>query len=122
MKKVTLATRILAVLKGGDEAKLTRFESKLEKFYEKQIAKRKDAMESLRDSLVDAQDALQETVVSVDLDRIATSTGAEDYCASYTKQVEAKMETIDTLEDKIKSLQDEIDHFIAIKNVVFTQD
>lgn len=122
MKKVTLATRILAVLKGGDEAKLSRFEAKLEKFYDKQISKRKDAMESLRDSLVDAQDSLQETVLSVDLEKIATSTGAEDYCPAYTKQVEAKIEAIEAIEAKIDVLQQEIDRLTTIKDAVFSEN
>lgn len=120
MKKATLASRILAFLKGGDEAKLARFESKLEKYFKKQADMRKDAIESLEEKIADAKEELNETVVNVDLERINSTDGAEGYVVTYLRAVQAKEAVVEGLQEQIDTLNKEIEAFEKTQNTVYS--
>lgn len=120
MKKQTLASRVLAFLKGGDEAKLSRFESKLDKYFTKQIAMRKDAIETLEEKVVDATEELNETVVNVDVDRINSTEGAESYVVTYVQRVQEKQEVVDGLKAQIEDLKAEIAKFESLQDTVYS--
>jgi Mg2+ and Co2+ transporter CorA len=119
MKKTTFVDQVLAVLKGGDEAKITRFSAKLEKYLDKQIAIRRDGIETLMDKKADAEEALRDAVLNVDTHRINSTDGVEAYCASYTSIIDQKLNVIDSLEEQMEHLADEIEKFETIKSSVF---
>lgn len=108
MKKVSLVSRALVFLKGGDEAKLIRFESKLEKYFIKQIALRKEQISNLQDKIADAYEAVDEAVVTVAADRIKDTDTAEAYCKTYVQAVESKIDAVEVLESQIEAVEKEI--------------
>ena len=119
MKKNTWLQRITAVLKGGDDAKLVRFQTKLEKYFDKQIKQREDSIETLRDKITDASDNLNDVIESVNLDRIATTEGAESYCKEYTQKVQQAAQTEKNLLDQIEVLEEEITALQELQATIF---
>ena len=117
MKK-SLATRVLAFLKGGDEAKLVRFESKLDKYFKKQISMREDEIETLTEKIVDVTERLNEVVLNVNLDRVNATEGAEGYCPTYVTGVQRQMKVIEELKEQIEAKQAEIDFFKETQAVI----
>lgn len=120
MKKTSLASRVLAFLKGGDEQKLSRFEVKLEKYFKKQADMRKDAIENLEEKIADAKEELNETVVNVDLERINSTDGAEGYVVTYLRAVQAKEAVVESLQEQIDTLNKEIEAFQKTQNTVYS--
>jgi hypothetical protein len=120
MKKSNLKDRVLAFLKGGDEAKLTRFEGKLDKHLAKQISMREDQIETLEEKIVDAKEDLNETILNVNPDSVNTTEGAESYCVTYLKQVRAKRNVILGYENQIAALQEEIAEFKADEAAIYS--
>lgn len=120
MKKQTLASRVLAFLKGGDEAKLSRFESKLEKYFAKQIAMRNEAISNLEEKIVDAKEELNETVVNVETERISSTDLAESYVVTYLRNVQAKEAVVDGLQEQIDTLKAEIAALEKTQGVVYS--
>ena len=120
MKKQTLASRVLAFLKGGDEAKLARFENKLDKYFKKQVDMRKDAISNLEEKIQDATEELHETVVNVDTDRINSTDEAEGYVVTYLRNVQAKEAVVDSLQEQIDTLNAEIKAFAKTQATVYS--
>jgi len=120
MKKVSLVSRALAFVQGGDEAKLTRFESKLQKFFRKQKAMREEQITNLREKIADAYETVNETVVSVAADRIKDTDSAESYCTVYVKAVEAKLDAVEALQSQIDTLEAEIAKFDKIEAAIYS--
>jgi len=119
MKKLSFIERVKKFIQGGDEAKLARFDSKLQKFFAKQIAKRKEQIESLTDKIADEQERLQETILNVDVQAINSTEGTESYCARYVKSVEQVQDRIDELEAQIAALEDEIAKLENLQEVIY---
>ena|SRR6478609_9238667 len=120
MKKLTLVERALVFLKGGDESKLARFESKLGKYFKKQVAMREEAISNLEEKITDATDDLNETVVNVDLDSINSTDSAEGYVVTYLRKVQAKQAIVAGLKEQIETLQAEIDALVATEETVYS--
>lgn len=119
MKQTTFVEKVLAFLKGGDEAKVVRFESKVVKYLKKQIAQRKDELESLEDKVTDAKEALAEVVVNVDVNRINNTDSTEDYAVTYVSSVDEAMEEVEDLESEIEGLEAEIERLEKIQATIF---
>ena len=120
MKKQSLASRVLAFFKGGDEAKLARFESKLQKYFKKQFDMRKENISNLEEKIADAKEELDETVVNVDLSRINSTDEAEGYVVSYLRAVQAKEAVVDGLQDQIDTLNKEIEALEKTQSTVYS--
>lgn len=120
MKKQSLVSRIMSLISGGDEGKLTRFEGKLSKYLAKQIQMRKDAIETLNEKIVDAKEALNDVVLGVDVDKVNTTDGAESYCSQYVSSVSSKIDTIEAFEAQIKSFEEEITRFNKIQAAIYS--
>ena len=120
MKKVSLAVRVMALLQGGDNAKVVRFESKLQKYFDKQIKMREDQKETLLDKIADATEAAQEAVVNINLSRINETDGAESYCSVYVSTVNSKLSIVDELQAEIDSLDAEIDQFKKVQDFIYS--
>ncbi len=108
MEKQTFVQKVLALLTGGDEAKLSRFEGKLSKYFTKQIAMRKESIENLEEKIVDAKEAVNDAVLNVNLEKINSTESSEGYCPSYVANVVAKQEIIEGFEQEIVDLKAEI--------------
>jgi len=119
IKKESFASRVLAFVKGGDEAKLSRFSVKLQKYYNNQIKARQDKIESLTDQVDDAQEALNEVILNVDLDRVNKTEGAESYCADYSRVVANAKRKVDELNTQIENLNEEITELEELQGLIF---
>lgn len=120
MKKQSLAARVLVFLKGGDEAKLARFEGKVEKYFEKQVKSRQEKISTLQDKLVDATEELNDAVLNVDVERINKTESTEDYCVKYVTAVKAKADALDNYNEQIKTLEEEIEALNDLNGVIFS--
>lgn len=118
MSKRSLASKVLAYLKGGDEAKLVRFESKLEKFFKKQIEMRKENITNLEEKIADAKEHLNEMILSVDLGKVNSTDSAEGYVPDYVETLQAQQEVITDLEFEITTLKEEITSLENLKNTI----
>jgi len=122
MKKQSFVEKVLAFVKGGDDAKLTRFSGKLEKYYTNQIKMRQDKIDSLTDRIDDANEALEETIVNVDLDAVNKTESAESYCVIYSRKVAEAKAKVDNLTEEVEQLEKEITELQALRDLVFGKD
>ena len=119
MKKQTLSTRVLAFLKGGDEAKVSKFEAKLSKEYAAQIKAKEEAIAKLEERIEDAEEVLNETILNVDVTRINNTDSAESYVAIYMRNVRNKRNVIKEYQNDIADIQTEIDELKADQEAVY---
>ena len=119
MEKLTFAQKVMAFLKGGDEAKIARFETKLTKFYSKQIAMRKDQIETFQDKKKDAQESLTDGITSVDLDKIQNTDSLEAYVKEYHNKIQRLSDEVNEFDEKIDNLQEEIKKLEATQTLIF---
>lgn len=119
MEKATFVERVLAFLKGGDSAKVTRFSGKLAKYYEKQIAMRKDQIETAEDKKKDAEETLADAVSNVDLERIQNTDSLEAYVVEYHKSIAKLSATVKGFDEEIESLNEEIESLEEIRDLIF---
>lgn len=115
MKK-GLVSKIMALLKIGDEGKLIRFESKLEKYLNKQITSFRDEMDNIDEKIVDAKEALNDAVLSVNTDSIQSADSVESYCVTYSNSLLRKLDEIDKLQDRrdeVKAKLEKVQSLIA---------
>lgn len=121
MLKQNFVQRVIAALKGGDEAKMSRFSTKLSRFIEKQIAMRTDSIATLKDKMIDAEEALQEAVVNVDLSSVNSTEGQESYCSIYFKRISDLRKASESLAKQITVLEEEIANIQATSAVIFAE-
>lgn len=119
MIKQSLKDRVLAFLKGGDEAKLSRFEGKLGKYLDKQISMRKESIETLKEKIVDANEVMGEAVINVDASRIGNTDSTETYVSSYVRNISEKLAVVEQLEADIKKQEEEIARFEKLREVIY---
>lgn len=117
-KKVSLTTRVLATLKGGDESKINKFESKLLKYFAKQKEIRQNKIESLNDKCEDANDRLQEAIVTVDLEKIKIE-GGVSYIPSYVSKIQTIIDEIDSYQMEIQDNLDEIEKINLLEDSIY---
>lgn len=120
MKKQTLTDRVLAYLQGGDKAKLSRFETKFEKYLAKQISMRQDQISNLEEKIVDAKEELNETILKVDLERINHTDSAESYVVTYLRGIQAKEAVVDGFQEQIDTLKAEIKALEKTQETVYS--
>jgi TolA-binding protein len=119
MSTKSFAAKVIEFLKGGEEAKMARFESKLSKYVAKQISMRTDDIETLRDKVADANEVLEETILGVDLEQVNKTDVVENYVPKYVDKVIAARQVVEALEDKIEELQEEIKELEEVKTLIF---
>jgi len=119
MKKQTLSTRVLAFLKGGDEAKVSKFEAKLSKEYTAQIKAKQEAITKLEERIEDAEEVLNETILNVDTTCINNTDAAESYVAIYMRNVRKKRNIIKEYQNDIAAIQEEIEELKADQEAVY---
>lgn len=119
MTRTGFVTRVMALLQGGDEAKISRFSSKVEKHINKQIAMRKEQIESLNEKIADAEEAFAEQVNTVDPARVGTTEGSESYASTYINSLNNSFERIEELREQVKSIEVEIERFNILSSKIF---
>lgn len=106
--------RVLALVKGGDEGKITRFQAKTVKFCNKQIKLQNDVIEGLKDELADVQEAASDALVAVDMKSIDTAQGTNDYIPTYLFKMKAFDDKEKAINDKIEDCNEQIAKFKAV--------
>jgi phage shock protein A len=119
VKKTTFVEKVLAFVKGGDDAKLAKFSEKLSKYYANNIASRQAEIDRLSDRIDDANEELEETILNVNLERINKTDSAESYCETYSKAVAQAKAKVDTLEEQVKGLEEEIKQLEELRDLIF---
>lgn len=104
--------RVIDFVKGGDEGKLTRFKKNTLKFWDKQIKANQGEMEKLDDKITDKREViddlkekLDETVLSIDLEKIKTTEQTELYIKEYTESIRSVERSIENVESEITDLE-----------------
>lgn len=108
--------RVLAKLTGGDEAKVTRFQSKVVKSLKAQVTLRKTEIDDYKEKLVDLDEKYADTLLDVDLESIKTTEAAEAYAQKYINKCNEVKKEIKDVKSKIKKSEEEItvfEEFIA---------
>lgn len=122
MTKSTFTQKVLAFLKGGEEAKMERFSAKLSKYLSKQKSMRLDQIETLREKIADANEALEETILNVNLDSVNKTESVEGYIPSYLRRVKEAKATVEILEEQIETLEEEIAEFESLDSLIFQEN
>lgn len=117
-EKKTLVQKIMILIKGGDEAKLMRFEGKLDKYIAKQVSMRKEEIENLQEKVVDAKEEMNDAILNVSAHSIQSADSVESYCKDYSQAVLFRMDKVEELEEQIKTKQEEIDRFNKLKSAI----
>jgi flagellar motility protein MotE (MotC chaperone) len=119
MTKLSLVDRALAFLKGGDDAKLARFEKKLSKYFKEQIAIRDKEIEKIQDHITDAQESFEEAVPNINPDSIAKADTLEVYVAQYVSGLDRKLQVVEELEEQISVLEAEKERLAKIQESIY---
>jgi len=119
VQKNTLVTKVMAFLKGGDEAKVSRFSGKLEKYIDKQIAIRKEAIETINEKIIDAQETVTEAVTNIEVSEIQTAEKVETYCETYVSNLDNKLSVISELEEQIEEIEGQVSRLEELKKTIF---
>lgn len=120
LKQEGFIAKVLAYTKGGDEAKLARFEAKLKKYFDKQISYRTEIIDNLKDKISDNMEVLNETVLNINLDKINSTDSTEDYCSDYVGRLDEELKIIDDFSEKIDELEGEISRLEELKSLIFS--
>lgn len=113
--KFSIVRSICALLNLGEEGKLESFLDKVVKQLKKEITvvkKNQDtavflheqALEELNDKLVDAQDALRDSYLAVNVDAIQTKEQQNAYIDTYLSKIDAKKAAVLAIEAKIEQV------------------
>lgn len=113
--KFSIVRSICALLNLGEEGKLESFLDKVVKQLKKEITVVKknqetaaflheQTLEELNDKLVDAQDALRDSYLSVNVEAIQTKEQQNSYVDTYLNKIDAKKANVTAIETKIEQV------------------
>jgi hypothetical protein len=113
--KFSIVRSICALLNLGEEGKLESFLDKVVKQLKKEITvvkknqetatfQHEQALEDLNDKLVDAQDALTDSYLNVNVDAIQTKEQQNAYIDTYLNNVDRKKAAVIAIEEKIEAV------------------
>lgn len=117
-KSQSFVERVISLIKGGDETKIRRFHSKVVKFLEKQIAACKADNDNLSEKIADAQEQLDDTLVSVKMDDIKTTDDANAHVEPYIRKVQSCLDAISALEEEQEDNNEQIAKFQNILDLL----
>ena len=110
-KKSTFAQRVVAFLKGGDEAKINRLHKYTKKHMESQIKINESEIEELRDKLEDLKENKEDRIYNVNLDRIGTAEDAKSYVGSYVDGIFNVFLEEKEINEKIEEREEQIKYY-----------
>lgn len=113
--KFSIVRSICALLNLGEEGKLESFLDKVIKQLKKEITvvkknqetatfQHEQTLEDLNDKLVDAQDALTDSYLNVNVDAIQTKEQQNAYIDTYLNNVDRKKAAVIAIEEKIEAV------------------
>ncbi len=111
---VGFVATVLALVKGGDEGKVTRFQQRAIKFCNKQIKANTDRMADLDDQIDDKKDNFNDALTGVDMDAIKSTSNLHSYIPDYLSNLSSFKKGIKTLEDAKDDAQDQIDKYKSL--------
>jgi hypothetical protein len=117
MKKESLLERIMKAIKGGDEAKVSRFVAKQEKYLTGQINKKFEVIENLEEKIGDQRETLNDIIEHIDVHSLQNTESIEDYCRIYTMKVQAQLEKIEAMEEQVTDVTKQIEILRKIKTL-----
>lgn len=117
MKKESFVERLIKHLKGGDDAKISRFAAKEEKYLTSQISKKLEVIENLEEKIGDQKETLNDIIEHIDIHALTNTESIEEYCRTYTMKVQSQLENIEALEDEVKDVTSQIDILRKIKTL-----
>lgn len=116
-EKKNFIERVMAKLTGGDQAKVERFQSRVVRFCTKQISIRTDEIAALKDNLTDLDEKMEDTVTSVNFDKIKSAESIDSYVGEYIKSIDAVHAEVEAINTKISDLEKQIARF---KDIIAT--
>lgn len=117
MKKESFVERLIKHLKGGEDAKISRFAVKEEKYLNNQIAKKLDAVEHLEEKIGDQKEILTDMIEHIDVHALTNTETIEDYCKIYTTKIADQLAKIENLEEEVSSITSQIEILRKIKDL-----
>ena len=106
--------RVLALVKGGDESKVVRFQQKAVKFCKNQIKKQNDVLEKLKDKREDVQESYDDALVAVDMKSIATAEGTNQYIPHYLETLSTFNAQLDNIGAQEEVANEQIAKYTAL--------
>ena len=108
VKSTSWVERVMSRLKGGDEAKLSKFHKEYIKANNKQVGIREDEISDLEEKLEELNDQQAELVETIDFEKVATIASRKHYVDSFRTQQIAQIQEIDAIEEQISEKEEEI--------------
>lgn len=110
----SLVRAIVNLFKLGEEGKVETFFSKIRKTLTREVATLEKALEVInfnytndiedaKEAILDAQAAVNDAYMQVDVKQLATSSDSENFAHTYWRQVELAEANLKTLEEKVES-------------------
>ena len=116
------AKRVIVALKEGDESKVLRFETRLGKYFDTQVEDREKKIENLREKISDAEEALEESILKVELPRIVQIESTDSYIPNYVNNLNRALTIVEGFEDEIATVDAEIAKLKKLKALIFGED
>lgn len=107
--------RVLQAIKGGDEAKVSKFHSITLKELDKQIRVRKDEIERIEDNMGDKEQSIEEYLVNLDMEKIGTAEKARAYTPQYIQRYMSLMDELQDMQEQKATKEKEIERFESMK-------
>jgi glucose-6-phosphate isomerase len=119
MKKTTLVDRIMAALKGGDDQKIAKFATAVEKTLNGQKSNLTDKIADLEEQLADAVEYLNEVTVTINVDRISTTENRKDYILDYMNTIGTAMRSVELIEAEIADFKTQLERVEKAEKLIF---
>jgi len=116
------AKRVIVALKEGDESKVLRFETRLGKYFDNQVEDREKKIENLREKISDAEEALEESILKVELSRIIQIESTDSYIPTYVSNLNRGLTVVEGFEEEIATIEGEIAKLKKLKTLIFGED
>jgi peptidoglycan hydrolase CwlO-like protein len=104
----TFVEKVMALLTGGDEGKIKRFQKRGISQLKQSISAMESEIETLTLQRDDAAEAQAEALINVDVDRLTSIESIDTYIVEYLKAQKTAEEKVETITKNIKKVQDKI--------------
>lgn len=108
MSKISFVKRVMNALSGGDEGKVTRFQSKAVKFCKDQIRIRNSKIEELKEGKTDLEEEFEDATIAIDLEAIVNAESSKKHAEEYVTGLLKRTSEITSVEEEISELEKEI--------------
>lgn len=106
--------RVIAFIKGGDEAKLGKFQRLAIRHAEEQISIRESSIETLKMTREDKEEELEEATLNINLEKIQKTEDVKKYVPAYFSGIRAKQMEIEKINSEIEEHQTQIKYYQGV--------